>query len=174
MTVIGRDRPGLVGKLSEVVRRHGGNWEESRMAHLAGQFAGILRVGIAGEHARALAEELRRLERDGLTVVVQESVVDAATAETGAGAGGQCVTLELTGQDRPGIVRQISETIARHGANVEELETECVSSPMSGEMLFRATARLTLPPQASLPALRQGLEAVAADLMVDVSLEEPQ
>ena len=40
LTVIGRDRPGLVDTLSGVVAEHGGNWEESRMAHLADRFAG--------------------------------------------------------------------------------------------------------------------------------------
>ena len=44
LTVIGRDRPGLVEAIASQIAKHGGNWEESRMAHLAGKFAGILRI----------------------------------------------------------------------------------------------------------------------------------
>ena len=46
LTLIGSDRPGLVEAVAEVIAGHGGNWLESRMAHLAGKFAGILRVEI--------------------------------------------------------------------------------------------------------------------------------
>jgi glycine cleavage system regulatory protein len=78
--------------------------------------------------------------------------------------------LELIGQDRPGIVREISRVLASQGVNVEELKTECVSAPTTGQSLFRASAQLRLPAGVSEASLRSALEAVAADMMVDVEL----
>jgi len=51
LTVIGPDRPGLVESLSQAIAQQEGNWLESRMARMAGQFAGILRVNIEEERA---------------------------------------------------------------------------------------------------------------------------
>ena len=80
------------------------------------------------------------------------------------------VQLELVGQDRPGIVREISRVLATQGVNVEELATECVAAPTTGQMLFRASAQLRLPAGVTQDSLRTALEAVAADLMVDIDL----
>lgn len=164
LTVLGPDRPGLVESLARVVADHGGNWIESRMAHLAGHFAGILRVEVEADRAEALAEALRTLTGAGLESIVHP---DASSA---APNGRPLVRLELVGQDRPGIVREISRVLVAQGVNVEELHTECVAAPTTGQSLFRATARLRLSAGVSEDSLRSALEAVAADLMVDIEL----
>ncbi|MCG8448861.1 MAG: ACT domain-containing protein, partial [Pirellulales bacterium] len=81
------------------------------------------------------------------------------------------VQLSLVGQDRPGIVREISRLLAAHGVNVEELNTECKRAPNSGQELFQAHAQLRLPTGVSVDTLRTALEQVASDMMVDISLE---
>ena len=167
MTVIGSDRPGLVESISEVVGRHGGNWLESRMSHMAGHFAGILRVEISSELSEALIKELRGLDAQGLSVVVETDAVQEVRDDR------RLVILEIVGQDHPGIVRDISEAIAAQGVNVEELSTECVSAPMTGEMLFKARATLQVPPDVDLDVLRAQLERCAADLMVDIEFGTP-
>src|SRR5438045_7023711 len=101
MTIIGRDRPGLVESVAALVAEHGGNWLESRMSRLGGQFAGILRAEVPAEREPALVHVLKGLERDGLTVVVHS---DRRAPEN---ADRQLVHLEIVGQDRPGIVHQI-------------------------------------------------------------------
>lgn len=164
LTVIGRDRPGLVERLAALVADHGGNWLESRMNRLGGEFAGILRLTVPSAQEAPLLANLSVLQAVGLTVLAHR---DHASASPGPH---RLVTLDLVGQDRPGIVRQISAALATHGANVEELTTECTSAPMSGEPLFKAQARLALPDSCDLPQLRAALEAIAADLLVDVSL----
>jgi glycine cleavage system regulatory protein len=146
MTIIGRDRPGLVDLVAGIVADHSGNWLESRMSHLGGHFAGILRIQVPAESEAALTLALRELQ---------------ITA-----------SLEILGQDRPGIVRQISRALAAFGANVEELHTECVSAPMSGESMFKAIAQLHLPAERDATELRKALEKVAADLLVDISFAE--
>ena len=165
MTVIGRDRPGLVDLLSGLIAQHRGNWLESRMSRLGGHFAGILRLEVPAARQAALVEALGALGKQGLSVVCH---ADAPETVAGQAASAR---LELVGQDRPGIVSQISSALARHGVNVEELTTECSSAPMSGETLFKAEARLYVPPSCQVDELRRELEKSAADLVVEVSLQ---
>jgi glycine cleavage system regulatory protein len=164
MTVIGNDRPGLVDSVASIVAEHGGNWLESRMSRLAGQFAGIVHVEVPAENELALTKALKTLDARGLTVVVHSGQRKAA-------AGRQTSVLEIVGQDRPGIVRQISHTLAEFGVNVEELQTECASAAMSGETLFKASAILSIPESCNVAELRRALERIAADLIVEISLE---
>jgi glycine cleavage system regulatory protein len=166
LTLIGPDRPGLVETVAEVVAAHKGNWLESRMAHLAGKFAGILRVEVASDHVDALLEALAALDSCGLKVVSEPS------GEAGTETAGRTLDLELVGLDRPGIVREISQILANSGANVEELSTDRTSAPMSGEMLFLAKARVRLPSSADLGSLRAALERLASDLMIEIRLVE--
>ena len=166
MTVIGQDRPGLVESVADLVASHGGNWLESRMSRLGGQFAGILRVEVAAEKEQALVSNLKALSSRGLTVVVQS---DRPEVESRVG---RVRILEIVGQDRPGIVRQISHALATHGVNVEELQTECASAAMTGETLFKARAKLRVPESADVEKIRQNLEKIASDLIVDVSFAE--
>ena len=166
MTVIGLDRPGLVDSLAGLVAQHGGNWLESRMSRLGGQFAGILRVQIPAEKEAALVRHLKHLETEGLTIVVHSDRPQAEESER------TLTYLEIVGQDRPGIVHQISHALAAHGVNVEELNTECSSAAMSGEMLFKAEAKLKLPSSCKLGELKRELEQLAEDLIVDIILKE--
>lgn len=166
LTLIGPDRPGLVEAVAEVVASHGGNWLESRMAHLAGQFAGILRIEVAEDKCTAVLDGLAALADRGLRVVGEPSRHEPKAA------AGRTLALELVGLDRPGIVREISQLLANGGANVEELATDRSSAPMSGEMLFHAKARVRLPSDADLATLRAALERLASDLMIEIRLVE--
>jgi glycine cleavage system regulatory protein len=164
LTVLGDDRPGIVEQLSDRVLAAGANWEESRMAHLSGKFAGLLRVSVETSRADALADGLAALAGAGLTVVVEPGA-DARSART------ESMTLQLVGHDRPGIVRDVARALAAQQVNIEELESEVASAPMTGEPLFRATARLRLPASVSPERVVQTLEALAGELMVDLSIE---
>jgi glycine cleavage system regulatory protein len=167
LTLIGADRPGLVEALSRVVAEHGANWLESRMSRLAGKFAGILMVEVPAGSASALTAALEALGAEGLHVVVEASEVDAPPGPAAT------LDLRLVGQDRPGIVRDVARALAERKVNVEDLSTGCTSAPMSGETLFHAEARLKLPPGVSVGELRGALEALANDLMVDLTLDRP-
>jgi len=165
MTVIGQDRPGLVESVARVVAQNGGNWLESRMSRLGGQFAGILRVEVPTGHEQRLTDALHALNAEGLTVVVHSD----RAVQTGPA---RLTILEIVGQDRPGIVNQITHALAEHRVNVEELETECASAAMSGETLFKARAKLSIPESASAAEVRKRLEKIAEDLIVEISFEE--
>lgn len=165
LTVIGDDKPGIVEQLSDQVLATGANWEESRMARLAGKFAGILRVSVEPAQAEALAAKLRTLTAGGLTVVVERS------GDGGAPAA-RTMRLEVVGNDHPGIVRDISRALAQHHVNIEELETDITGAPMSGDPLFRARASVRVPGDVTIDRLRGVLEALAGELMVDLTLDD--
>jgi glycine cleavage system regulatory protein len=138
------------------------------MAHLAGKFAGILRVEVLPAQVAPLSAALAGLQERGLRVIAEPSEAGEPPAMDQA----RTMDLELVGLDRPGIVREISQILARSGANVEELSSNRSSAPMSGEMLFSAKTRVRLPAHADVARLRAGLERMASDLMVEIRLVE--
>ncbi|MBN0988058.1 glycine cleavage system protein R [Amphritea sp. RP18W] len=164
LTVIAPDKPGLVELLSQTIASNEGNWLESSMSRLAGKFAGILIVSVPENHADSLIEALQQLQSQGLKVVAERSTEADSPGESNN------ITLELIGHDKPGIVREISQALNRYSINVERLSTELVSGSMSAELLFKADAELTVPAGVDLDDLQQSLEAIANDLMVDITL----
>jgi glycine cleavage system regulatory protein len=164
LTVIGDDRPGLVGELSAVISAHGGNWLESSMAQLAGKFAGIVEVSVDVQQADLLGKALGQLK--GLKVAIE-----SAAAKKSAPAGRR-LKFALVGHDRIGIVREVSQVLANHAVNVESLETHVASAPMSADVLFHAMAELTAARDLDVAALTAELERISNDLMVDITLDE--
>lgn len=169
LTVIGEDRPGLVEALAELIADHGGSWDESRMARLAGHFAGVVQIHLPRDRAPALVEALPQLAARGLDVTVVDSDWSLAHIDHR-----HSVRLELVGHDRPGIVRQISKALAELGVSVQDLRTAVESAPMSGERLFQAQAELALPPGVAREEIRAALERLADDMMVDLTLRDPE
>jgi glycine cleavage system regulatory protein len=165
VTLIGPDRPGIVDSVSEVVAAQGGNWLESRMAHLAGKFAGVLCVEVADEQAEALEAALGRLEVSGLKVVVERSSPDEAPRQ-------QPMEIDLLGLDRPGLLHEIVALLAAHRINVEELATDRPAAAHSGDRLFHARIRIDIPAGADVAEVHRGLERLAGDLMVEIGLAE--
>jgi glycine cleavage system regulatory protein len=167
LTVIGPDRPGIVETLAATLAAHGGNWEQSQMAHLAGQFAGILQVSVDEPHKAELRAALEGLATRDLRVISVNSVQAARPATP-------LLLLELTGTDRKGIVHEVARALAARQVNIDELETSCESAPMSGEGIFHARALLRVPSPVDQSELQHMLEALADDLMVDISLLPPE
>jgi len=163
MTVIGKDRTGLVESLARLIADSGGNWLESRMCRLGGDFAGILRATVPEEKEQSLISALQEMQSPELNLIIRRDETTSPIGQT------QMATLNMVGQDRPGILYQISSALARQNINFEELETEFSSAPMSGEMIFRATARLQLPQTCAVSELKKELEELGSELMVDIS-----
>ncbi len=163
---MGEDRTGLVESLSQLITAHDGNWLESRMCALGGKFTGIIRIHIPEDRARSLVQSLEILRMQNLTVSVQPERAESDVGPT------KTAMLNLLGHDRPGIIHQISAALAHQGVNMEELETECTSAPMSGEMIFKAEARLQIPLSCVVSELRRELEKIGSELMVDISFSE--
>jgi len=164
LTVIAEDQPGLVERVAKCIAEHGGNWLESRMSRMAGQFAGILRVAVPAQAHAGLIEALQQLEQEGIRVLLAYSGAEPERRW-------QMVQLQLVGNDRAGIVRDITQLLARRGVNLESLDTDVLPAPMTNELLFHAEARLAVPTELSLEELQQHLETLADDLMVELKLK---
>ncbi len=168
LTVIGDDRAGLVDALAGPIADHGGNWDRSQMARLAGKFAGIVVVTVPDENVDSLNAHLEAVQAQGLLDVrIAIASTDRPVDST------PLLHLHLVGQDRPGIIREVARALAERQVSIEELETSTISAPMSAEQLFEATASLRLPHDIDLNALQLALEDIANELMVDLDVSAP-
>ncbi|MDQ2917752.1 MAG: glycine cleavage system protein R [Pseudomonadota bacterium] len=166
VTVMGPNTLGVVQKLAEIAAEFDASWLRARMANLAGQFAGVFQVEVAVEKADALDAALHRRESTGLHVMTTRGDSQAVGAQT------DLHRLELVCQDHPGIVRDTAGMLARNGVSIEDLTTDCVSGAFSGERMFQATAQLRVPENLEIARLREVLEALANELMVDLTLDD--
>ena len=168
LTIVARDKPGIVQAVSEVVAGHGGNWMDSSMVRLGGEFAGIVRVSIPDEEATRLGTALTALKDAGLVVTVQG-------ASAGPPRAGATAHLTLSGADHPGIVRDISSALAEAGVSIEEFNSEQFAGSMTGQKMFHASARVVIPTGDrdgdGVDLLRQRLERLAQDLMVEIDIQ---
>ncbi|MCD9118982.1 glycine cleavage system protein R [Pseudomonas bijieensis] len=165
ITVFAPDKPGQVERIADCIAEHGGNWLESRMSRLAGQFAGILRLSAPAEVHEELIEALQGLSAHGIRVLIAESSLEETCSW-------KPIAMELVGNDRPGIVRDITRLLSEQGVNVERLVTQVRPAPMSNELLFHAEATLGVPLTLSLDTLQERLETLADELMVELKLSD--
>lgn len=165
ISLISDDKPGIVEKLSAVVAEYGGNWEDSHMAHFAGKFAGILRISATAEDCQGLKDALGALASDSFKIQIEDALAVAAGSR-------QALQLKLVGNDRPGIVREISRALAAREINVEQLETRYSSTPWSGEPLFTAECSVSVAEGTDLDGLRDELDQIADELGVEIDCEE--
>jgi len=164
VTVVGPDRPGIVRTLSERAQRFGANWAASRLSRLAGEFAGMVHFEVPGENADALAASLQGLESSGLKLVIAKS--DAS----GAPAGTRGIDLALVGDDRVGIVSQLTHLLAEAGTSIEHIHTEIVGSTATAPKKFKVSAHLLVPNAVATDELRRRLEPVASEMKLDLAL----
>ena len=163
ITVFAPDKAGQVERIAQCIAEHGGNWLESRMSRMAGQFAGILRVGVPAEAHDELIAALHGLAPDGIRVLIAESGIEQSCTW-------KPIAMDLVGNDRPGIVRDITRVLTEQGVNLERLVTDVRPAPMSNEPLFHAEAILAVPLTLSLEVLQSRLETLADELMVGLEL----
>jgi len=166
LTIIADDHPGVINIVSQVLYKYDGTWTESSMASLSGQFAGILLASVSTDKADACVEELHGLEEQGLRVIAHVSKKKiAAKGET------RKYVLDLVGNDRRGIVHDITTILTRHDINVHNLETVVESMAMGGGEVFKAQAALIVPVNTDIDVLETELESIANELMVDIRRE---
>ncbi len=165
-TVMGPDRPGIVSLLSERAQGFGANWTESRIATLEGQVAGLVHFEVPSPNAESMAAALSTLESSGVHVVV------ARQEQIPVPAGRRVIKLELIGHDRPGIVSELSGSLARRRVSIEDLHTEIVDGPTPAEHLFKVRALLVVPESVPNDELRRALEPLIKEMTVDIALGE--
>ena len=164
LSAVGGDRPGLTQGLAEAVFAAGGNWLESNLSHLGGKYAGAVLVELDAARLGELEQAVQALNTGGLFVSI-------ASAGQAPPIAGKPLWFELVGQDRPGIVHEVTAVLARLGVNIEDFATRTDMGSWSAERLFRATARLTVPEGTSPDDVRAALEAISGEIMVDFTLK---
>lgn len=166
LSAAGSDRPGLTRSLAEAVLAAGGNWLESHLSRLGGRYVGSVLIELEADKLAEFADRVRAVDANGLAV----SLVSAGDEPA---VKGEFLRLELVGQDRPGIVREVTSVLADLGVNIEDFATTIVNGAWSGERLFRAEARLNIPPGTTSDQVRSELEAISGEIMVDFTLTAP-
>ncbi|MFB8892856.1 glycine cleavage system protein R [Microbacterium plantarum] len=162
LTVVGDDRVGLVRTLADTVAAHGGNWERSELAELAGAFAGIVLVEVPADREAGLIEALERL--DGLLRITTHQPLTPVVAS------GQVLRFTVLGNDRPGIVREVSDAIGAHALSIDALTSRTLDAPMAGGTLFEATLVVRLPADFDAADIVADLERLAGEIQVDLTL----
>lgn len=164
LTVAGADRPGLVSAVADIVDAHGGNWENSRLAELAGTFAGVIQISLSQDRV----EELRRAlhELDGLLAVTVSTGADQDDPE----GEERRASVTVLGDDRPGIVREVAGVLSAHALSIESMTTETRDAAMAGGRLFESAVTATVPASVDLDALQADIEKLTHDLQVDITL----
>jgi glycine cleavage system regulatory protein len=164
LTVVGRDRPGIVRAVAAAVADAGGNWVESSLSRLGGEFAGIVRAEVPPLRLRGLELALRTLAAEDIQVSVRTTGQPLRP--------GHRATLRLTSVDQPGIIAEMSEVLAGLKVSIETLETGVEPGSMTGAPLFTAHAALLLPQGVCPDDVREALETLAGDLMADVDFAD--
>jgi len=159
ISFITEDRPGLVELLSKTVKEHQGNWQTSSLHHLSGFFTGVLEVAVAQEHCNTLKNALNELTN--FKVNIEQTSPEHND-------NGTNIILELTANDREGIVQEISSVIHRRGGNMIKLVSTQDNAPHTGQALFKAKITVSVNSEQT-DNLVNALEDLADDLMVDVT-----
>lgn len=166
MTITCPDQPGVVERITAVMSHFAANWEESRMARLGGDFAGIIKITVVPEQAEPLIAALQELVDDQTTVTIKTTTEDTA----GEAPRDALCELTLEGADHEGIVHKVSAYLASRGINVEAMETAVVPAPMSAAPLFQMRARIKVPGAVSIEHLRSELAQIGDRLGVDIDI----
>ncbi|PHY17261.1 glycine cleavage system protein R [Caulobacter sp. BP25] len=163
LSVVGSDRPGLTQALASAVLSAGGNWLESHLSQLGGLYVGSVLVELGAGKEETLRAAVSAVDAHGLEVRI------APTIEAPV-ATGEVLQLGVVGQDRPGIVHQVTGVLSDLGANIESFGSRLSIEPHQGAALFHLDARLRLPPGVGAGAVQDALEAISGEIMVDIAL----
>lgn len=168
MTAFGKDRPGIVADIAEIIYENKCNLEDSNMGRLADEFTLILLLAGSGDDLQdRLSRECRRLEREK-DVYVFIRPLDYQQPKLAP--GGNIHTIEVEGIDQAGIVYKVARLLAEERINIETLQSTKKFSPNSGTALYVMDITADIPKAISLDALQDKLDQLANELHVDIQL----
>jgi len=166
LTALGDDQTGLVDALAGAISEHGGNWERSHMAQLAGKFAGIVVASVPDSRIDELVAALAPLEQQGLLDITFEVASSSAPLDR---SNTTIFEVELVGQDRLGIIRDLASRLAAIGASIDELTSQTADAPMAGGLLFEARAMIAAPASLTADDIEDAVADLGRDFQIDVS-----
>ncbi|WP_430498546.1 glycine cleavage system protein R [Micromonospora trifolii] len=157
ITVIGRDRPGIVADVAEVLARLGANLTDSTMTRLRGHFA--MTLICTGPAAAEVEAALASLAAEGQLL----ATVRAVTPDGDVPSAGEPYVMAVHGSDRMGIVAAMTRVLVDAGGNVTDLSTRLTGA------LYVVLAEVELPAGVA-DNLIDRLHRTAAELGVEVTL----
>jgi len=169
LTAIGKDRPGIVADLAEMVFDLGCNLETSSMINLGSEFATMLLLSGRGDdlHQR-LHMTCKHLEYEkGMTIFIKPIEEGAGPASP---PGGRPFRVRTMGEDKAGIVARTARAIADAGGNILELTSHLKTAASTGTPLYEMEIRFDLPRSVDPDGLRRTLQAVEESLHIDITL----
>lgn len=174
LSAIGRDRPGIVADLAQLIYECDCNLEDSSMTILGSEFAVLLLLTGEGPGMdQRLSTACKRLEWEKrLTVFFRP--LDAEPIPYAASQQARRYALQAVGVDKAGIVAKLSRCLADHRINVAQMQTQSRREPESGAPIYTVQIAMDVPRAVDEQALRERLEAVARELCVDVTLERSE
>jgi glycine cleavage system transcriptional repressor len=169
LSAVGRDRPGIVADLAQLVYDCEANLEDSRMTLLGNEFAAIMLCSGAGpELEPRLNAGARRLEWENrLTVFIRP--LEGQPRPPVPAPGTRLFRIETQGMDRAGIVAGICRALADHRVNIADLQSRSLPSP-SGAAVYRMSVLAEVPDSLDPRLLAKALEERGAELGLEVSL----
>jgi glycine cleavage system transcriptional repressor len=172
LSAIGRDRPGIVADLAELIFECDCNLEDSSMTLLGSEFAVLLLLsGEGADVERRLGAGCKRLEWEKrLTVFFRP--LDAEPPAGPLPPGTRAMECAVTGIDKAGIVARVARTLADHGVSITALSTQSRPGAESGAPVFTMRIRMAVPRTVDMATLRKDLDRAATELRVDLALTE--
>lgn len=159
ISCIGADRTGIVDTLSNIINKHDGNWQVSSLHHLSGFFAGVIEVAVSESNTQPLVSALNDIDSLHCQIEIAKQNSEKVSSN---------LTLELTANDRPGIVQEISSVIHRQGGNLIKLVSSQASAAHTGQLMFNAKVQVAMN-ETDVDELVSALEHIADDLIVDIA-----
>lgn len=173
LSAIGRDRPGIVADLAELIYECDCNLEDSSMTILGSEFAVLLLLSGRGTDAeRLLSTACKRLEWEKrLTVFFRP--LEGEPTHYGAGERTVPYELQATGVDKAGIVARVARCLADHGINITQMQTHSRPEPGSGTAIYTMQIRMDVPARVDVSALGERLERIADELHIHIDRFHP-
>ncbi|GEA12276.1 ACT domain-containing protein [Alteromonas sp. KUL49] len=163
ISIMGKDKPGLVDTLAKCVYQYDGNWQGSSFAHMAGLFTGFVEVHVPSDKQDALVKALDAIS----DLTVQSVAVTSPSTQVSTE-----LSVEVMGNDKPGIVQELTSVLHQFNLNIMTFSSHCESAPNWGNLMFKATAVIAVPEDFDEDALKEAMEDLANDLVVDIHASE--
>ncbi|WP_088329745.1 ACT domain-containing protein [Lacimicrobium sp. SS2-24] len=162
VSLLGKDKPGIVERIAKQVRLFEGNWLASNFAHMAGHFTGFVEIQLPQKKITPLLEQLDSMPELNIRLVEGETSPAQAIR----------ASLEIMGNDKPGIVQEITSVLHQFNINILRFSSSCEAAPNWGGLLFKANIDIDYPEGFDIAPLSLALEQIANDLVVDIDWQE--
>jgi glycine cleavage system transcriptional repressor len=166
LTIVGRDRPGIVAQATEILFNLGCNIADSSCSILGGQFAMILILAHPEFTSRgSFGEAFRPLEDADLTVALR---VLKPGGEKHAQITGDLCMISVYGADQPGIVYRVAKILGEKKVNITDLNTKLVGTEQ--RPVYVMILEATLPEGVEEDDVDAWLAPIRDELQVDITI----